>query len=268
MQKKGRLIFVGLGIGGERGIPLAGIDALRGCEEIYAETYTNALPEGTLYRLERLCGKKIRVLSREEFENEKTLLSAARQKRVGVVVSGDPLIATTHISLMISAQKQKIGTEVVHASSIVSSAMGESGLQPYKFGKMTTIAYWQEKYKPMSSYEVISENLSRGLHTLLLLDIGENSRPMKPSEAMHILLEMEKEGKKGILSKKLKVVILKAVGWPSQIKAYCELEDLPRFDRGKGPAVLIIPGKLHFLEEEFLSLISLDPKPRRQKSKE
>jgi len=248
----GRLLLIGIGISGERGISLAGLDALRACGKLYAESYTNLMPPGMLSRLEGLCGKKITLLSREAVEGEKEILEAAKHEAVALVVAGDPMIATTHVSLLISAKKRGIGTEVIHSSSILSAAIGEAGLQAYKFGKTVTLAYWRENYKPMTAYEVISENLARGLHTLLLLDIDEKLGPMKPSAAADVLLKMEASGKKSIFSPSTKLVLLKGIGWQSPTKKYCKISEMAAYDAQPGPAVAIVPAKLHFLEEEFL----------------
>jgi len=147
-------------------------------------------------------------------------------------------------------------TEVVHASSVLSAAIGESGLQAYKFGKMVTLAYWRDNYKPMSAYDVISENLSRGLHTLLLLDIDETLGPMKPSAAAEVLLAMEKEGKKKIFTPETKLVLLKGMGWREPTRKYCAISALSKYDSKEGPAVLIVPSaNLHFLELEFVQMM-------------
>jgi len=254
-MQKGKLLLIGTGISDERGISIAGLEALRACDKIYAERYTNLVPEGTLARLEALCGKKIVVLSREQVEGEKELLEAAKSGTVALVVAGDPMIATTHISLLLSAKKRGIETEVIHSSSVISSAIGESGLQAYKFGKMVTLAYWRDNYKPMSAYDVISDNLARGLHTLLLLDIDEKLGPMKPSAAAEVLLSMEQQGKKGIFTPETKLVLLKGMGWRSPTKKYCAISALAAYDAKEGPAVLIVPAKLHFLEEESLATL-------------
>ena len=99
----GSLSLVGIGTSGENGIPIANLEALKACGKIFAESYTNLLPEGTLQRLEALAGKKIEVLSREQVESEKEILEAASHSRVSLVVSGDPMIATTHVSLILAA---------------------------------------------------------------------------------------------------------------------------------------------------------------------
>jgi len=175
---------------------------------------------------------------------------------VALIVAGDPMIATTHVSLLLAAKKLGIETEVIHASSILSAAIGESGLQAYKFGKIVTLAYWRDNYKPMAAYEVISENLSRGLHTLLLLDIDEKLGPMKPSTAAEVLLSMEKQGSKDILLPSTKLVLLKGIGWREPTKKYCALSELSAYDAKEGPAVLVVPSmNLHFVELEALQAL-------------
>jgi diphthine synthase len=251
----GKLLLVGVGIADEKGISLAGLEQLKSCSKIFAETYTNLMPDGSLSRLEKLCKKKIELLAREAVEGEKVILESAAKAPTALVVAGDPMIATTHLSLIIAAKKAGIETKIIHASSILSSAMGESGLQAYKFGKLVTLAYWRENYRPMAAYDVASENIARGLHTLLLLDIDEKLGPMPPSVAGETLLKMENQGKKGLFLPGAKVVLLKGLGWGSPFAAYCRLSELGRFDSQSGPAVIIVPAKLHFLEEEFLSLL-------------
>ncbi len=257
-MEKGRLILVGLGISDEKGISLAGLEALKSCEKIFAESYTNLLPEGTLERLEKLVGKKIDVLGRAAVEDEKIILQPASSVPTALVVPGDPMIATTHVSLVLAAKKQGIQTEIIHAASILSAAIGESGLQAYKFGKIVTLAYWRENYKPMAAYDVIVENLSRGLHTLLLLDIDEKLGSMNPGEAAKLLLEMEKIGKKKILLPETGIVLIQGAGRKGSLKQYLQLCELSiAVSQGqKSPAVLVVPAKLHFLEGEFLQTIS------------
>lgn len=254
----GKLVLVGLGISDEKGISLAGLEALKECGRIFAESYTNLLPEGTLERLEKLAGKKIELLQRAAVEDEKMLLASSEKQCTALVVPGDPMIATTHVSLVLAARKRGIPTEVLHAPSILSAAIGESGLQAYKFGKTVTLAYWRENYKPMAAYDVIAENLSRGLHTLLLLDIDEKLGAMKPDEAAKLLLEMEKTGKKKMLLPETKVILLQNVGRTNQLAKFSPLASLASGNPSAppGPAVLAIPAKLHFLEEEFLLSLS------------
>ncbi len=250
---RGSLCLVGLGIGDERTLSLEGLETLKGAERIFAESYTNLLPENTIARLEDIVGKKITLLSREAVEGEKLLLEAASTKRTALVVSGDPMIATTHVSLLLAAKKRGTHTSIIHGSSILSGAIGESGLQAYKFGKMATLAFWRENYKPMAAYDVIAENLSRGLHTILLLDIDEKLGPMSPLEAGRLLLEMEEQGKRGVLLPGKKVVLLQGLSRQGSVREFLPLTSLSNHEAGSGPAVILVPAKLHFLEEEYLA---------------
>ena len=255
-MENAKLVLVGIGISDEQGISLAGLEALAACGKIYAENYTNLQPEGTLQRLEALCGKKIALLSREAVEGEREILESASMRPTALVTAGDPMIATTHVSLLLAAKKRGITVEIFHASSIISSAIGESGLQAYKFGKTVTLAYWRDNYKPMSAYDVISENLSRGLHTLLLLDIDEKLGPMKPGIAAQVLLQMEAEGKKRLFSPSTKLVLLKGLGWREPTKKYCAISELEKYDGKQGPAVIMVPSaNLHFIELEALEAL-------------
>jgi diphthine synthase len=128
-------------------------------------------------------------------------------------------------------------------------------LQVYKFGKTVTLAYWRDNYEPMTAYEVALENAARGLHTLFLLDIDEKLGPMRPSVAAGILLRMEKEGGKKLFLPGSKVVLLKGIGWEKPVAKYCAIAELGKHDASEGPAVIIVPGKLHFLEEECLQTL-------------
>ena len=247
-----QLSLVGIGIGDEKGISLEGLEELKACEKIFAETYTNSLPKGTIRRLEALLGKKIELLGRKQVEEEKKILSSASRQKTALVVSGDPMIATTHVSLVLSAKKLGIQVKLIHAASIISAAISESGLQAYKFGKTVTLAYWGKNYKPMAAYDIIAQNLERGLHTLLLLDIDEKSGPMKPNEAAKLLLEMEKTGKKKILSSKTKVIVLSSLCRPSGEKSYLSLGEFASKSHLGVPSVLLVPGKLHFVEEDMV----------------
>jgi len=70
----GSLALIGIGISDEKDISLRGLDTLKACDIVFAESYTNLMAEGTLDRLSKLCGKKITLLSREQVEGEKRFL--------------------------------------------------------------------------------------------------------------------------------------------------------------------------------------------------
>jgi len=246
------LSFVGLGLYDENDLSLRGLDVLKKSHTVYAEFYTSFFG-GSIPALEALTGKKITVLSRSDVEEhpEESVLKDARGSDVSLLVCGDPMVATTHIDLTLRARKLGIGVQIIHASSVYS-AVAETGLQIYKFGKTTTLAYPEKGYKPTSPYDVIAENKERGLHTLVLLDVkAEQKRYMTVSEGAKLLLEMEAEKKRGLFTPNSLCVGVARLGYDTKI-AYKTLKKLAGMDFGGPPHAIVVPGRLHYLEEEAL----------------
>jgi diphthine synthase len=131
------------------------------------------------------------------------------------------------------------------------------GLQHYKFGRTTTIPFPQEGYSPTSPYEVISENLSRGLHTLVLLDIdAENSRYMTANEGMHSLMDMERRVGRGTVTAGTLVCVIARAGSDDCLVQAGRLGELISENFGPTLHTLVVPGKLHFMEEESLEALA------------
>src|SRR3989338_6665251 len=151
---------------------------------------------GSLKALERKIKKKILVLSRQEVESD-FVTEHARKKDIALLISGDPMTATTHFQLIFDAKKSGIPYEIIHAPSIYTS-IADTGLQLYKFGRTTTLVYPEKNFSPSSPYEVIEMNRKLGLHTLVLLDIKED-RQMSVKEGIEILMKMENGKKEKIL---------------------------------------------------------------------
>lgn len=243
------LKFIGLGIHDEKDISLRGLEEARDCDLLYLDTYTSRVPEKE--KLEEVIGKQVKPLTREEIEETSTLLD--KEKKIGLLVGGDPLCATTHMELYLRAAKEGIKTKIIHSSSIFS-AIAETGLQIYKFGRTITIARPEKNFTPTSAYDAIAENRKNGLHTLVLLDIkSEENYMMSASEAIAVLLEIEKKEKKAILTKDTELLALADLGGQAG-KRYGKAKDLLDKDPGPKPHALIIPGTLHFLEKEALEL--------------
>src|SRR3989442_6679235 len=99
------------------------------------------MPNLDLNNLEKEIGKKIEVLSRGHLENEggKKLLRAATKERVAFLVPGDPLIATTHISLRLSAVKKGSESPVVLPPSIAAAGFCGTGVHSSKNFQTITI---------------------------------------------------------------------------------------------------------------------------------
>src|SRR5437867_595923 len=90
----GELVFIGLGLHDEKGVTLRGLEDARAADVVFAELYTSTLASTSLESVERLVGKKIRILGRAEVEDGHTILDAAAGQRVAFLVGGDPMAAT------------------------------------------------------------------------------------------------------------------------------------------------------------------------------
>jgi diphthine synthase len=231
------LYLVGLGIG-VGGLSIKGLEILKKCERVYREVYTNQ-PTWEKKEIEKLIGKKIVDLSREEVEAGEFVLSAKKED-VGLLVSGDPLTGTTHISLVLHAIENGVRYEVIHASSIFTG-VGESGISCYKFGRVVTLPLPKEGFEPKSPYVQIKKNLEQGLHTLVLLDIG-----MDVKEGVGLLLRhMKGLGK---------ILVLSRLGTDGK-KIFYEKPEVFLKKRVEIPACFVIPGKLHFMEKKAIERI-------------
>jgi len=236
------LYLVGLGLWDEKDVSLRGIEACRRADKVYCELYTAAWG-GDLEKLEKIIGKGIQPLERADVEeHSEKLIAEAKVKNIALLVPGDPLTATTHVHLIMECREKRIAFEVVHASSIYT-AVARTGLQLYKFGRTATVITPKKGYESSGFYDAIIENQKLGLHTLLLLD-----RDMGTRQALEILSGIEKKRGRKLLKH---VVICSALGSENEKIIYGKSSDLLKIDLPP-PAAVVIPGKLHFLEKEFL----------------
>lgn len=238
------LYIIGLGLS-DGDMSLNALEAMKRCDALYCELYTSHWM-GDVDRLSKVIGKKIVILDREKVESD-FLANEAKNKYVALLIPGDPLTATTHMQLIMDARKAGVQTEVIHAASIYT-AVAESGLQLYKFGRATTLAMPKKNYFPESPYDVIADNQKLGLHTLVILDI-----PMTATKGIEVLMELEKRKKKDVIKGKL--VACCRLGTKDSVIRYDSPETLIKdISLNILPSVLLIPGKLHFKEEEALEL--------------
>ncbi len=252
------LVFIGLGLNDD-GISLRGLREAKNADTVYMELYTSPIPKFDRNKLEREIGKPIQLVDRKKVEmSPHEILNRAKTQKVAFLVPGDPMIATTHVDLRLRAAKSNIKTKLIHAASIVSAAAGAAGLQSYKFGPSATIPFSDNP--SVRPYEVLEENLSRGLHTLLLLDIrAEEKRMMSANEGMKVMLALERRVGKNIFTPNtLGVVVARAGACDSLVMAN-RIEKLLEADFGPPPHALIIPGKLHFMESEALKILAGAP---------
>jgi diphthine synthase len=234
------LFLIGTGVAFD--VTLKGVEAIKSCQEAYIETYTNPIDPERIRGLGALAGKRIVLLGRDRLESS-YLVDKAKSADICVLASGDPLTATTHITLVIEAKAKGIPVHVIHNSSIHSVAPARAGLQMYRFGKTASLVNPRPNYKPTSSLDIIRENLSRNLHTLVLLDT--EPEPMEAGTALDLLSEFKE------------IVILSRVGHDDEKISYGKISDLKKISAslGKPPFTVIVPAKLHPVESEFLEAL-------------
>jgi len=256
----GELSLIGMGLHDEKGLTLRGLDAAKNAEIVYAEFYTSIMPGLSLDRLRHLLGKEVEILTRRDLEEdaERTILSKAKKGRTVLLTPGDPMSATTHVGLLLSAMKQGIRTEVIHSASILTAASGVTGLEAYKFGRTVTIPSPKTNPLPESVYEFIVANNSIGLHTLALLDLEHGGLTIP--EAIRILIKLESMKKAGLLTEETLMVALARVGAPDCLVRADKAGNLMKSDFGKPPWSIILPSKLHFVEAEALQLLAEAPR--------
>jgi len=265
----GEIVFVGLGLHDEMGISLRGLEEVKTAGTVFIELYTSVLPGFSKRRFEQISGADIRAVARRELEEEsgKIILEAARKGKAVLLVPGDPMIATTHIALRIEAKKRGIGSRVVHGASVLSAAIGLSGLHNYKFGKSVTIPF-PEDTTSETPHAVIAQNKRAGLHTLCLLDIkAEERRYLGIREGLESLLRADAKAKDGaVTASTLSVGIARAGSESPTVKAGF-VRDLLSFDFGGPPYSLVFPGRLHFMEAEALIVLAGAPEELRMVAK-
>jgi len=245
------LTLVGLGLYDEKDVTLRGIEAAKAADAVYIELYTNAWRGKDA--LEKIVGKKITELKREDLEQGAAkIISEAKTKDVVLFVSGDPLVATTHSAILNDAKKAGVETKIVHNASIIS-AIGETGLHVYKFGATATVPFPEKTggKPPGSVYDVLKSNKTAGLHTLLLLDITPE-RCMTPNEAIEILFEIEKKRGEKNFTDETELVVFARAGAPDSKIFFGNVRELKGTDFRKPPMAMIVPGRLHFSERDFL----------------
>lgn len=251
--RTGTLTLVGLGLFDETSMSLRGLEAIEEADVVFAEHYTSALEDGAMARLAERTGKTIVMLGREEVEDAGRILEACKDAKVVLLVVGDPLTATTHIDLRLRAEKASVDTHVVHGASVLTAVPGLLGLQHYKFGRATTVPFPQEGYLPTSPCEIVLENQRRGLHTLVLLDIdAAEGRYMTAQEGLQILLEMDRKLGDSRIDESTLVCAVARAGSEDCVVVACSLGEMRTRDLGPPLHTVVVPGGLHFMEEEGL----------------
>ncbi|MCD4666754.1 diphthine synthase [archaeon] len=230
------LYMIGIGLS-EKDITLGALGAVKECSEIFLEKYTSVGCSTTV--LNKIFNKEITEADREFVESDE-LINKAKDNNVALLIYGDVFSATTHISLFLEAKKQNVDVEILNSSSILT-AIGKIGLSLYNFGKTVSISFTESDV----AYENFKINYENGMHTLVLLDLDP-----KNNKFLDVKHGIEYFRSKGLENGK--IIGISQLNMNNEKIKYGDFEMLEKEDWKEFPQALIIPGKLHFLEEEAL----------------
>ncbi len=249
------LYFIGIGPSIDY-LSVKALEILSRVDKVIVDTYTSIVDN--IDHIEDYIPGSIEIVyaRRKDLEGGSIdkIVEEALSKDIALLVPGDPFIATTHDAIRIEAVKKGVKVEVIYGVSIYSMAASATGLQAYKFGKTVTLVY-PTSFKPYSVIETIYDNMDRGLHTLLLLDLKlEEGIAMTIPEAVEILLTLEKELNGRRLPDAIAVGLAK-LGTRDEKKVADYLRNLGNHDYPGPPHAIVIVGKLHPMEKEALETL-------------
>ena len=248
------LWFVGLGISGFKSIPNEALDILSNADMVYLEQFTSPIGESDLTKIKNAVNGEFKEGKRWLVEDGNEILKNAKKKKVVLLSYGDPYIATTHIELRTRAIEEKIKTHSIHASSSLTSMIGECGLHFYKIGRIATIM--SEMKSLTTPYYVIYKNIIEGNHTILLLEYNQDKGFfLDPKDALNGLLETEKGQLRKVISPSTFVIVASRIGFKDQRVISGKISRLKEKDFGRPPHTVIIPGRLHFTESDALKIL-------------
>lgn len=245
------LKLVGIGLGSKKHITLEALEAIKEADEVYVDTYTSPLDKELIEFISESCKGHVVEADRQLLENRMNeVLELARSKKVCIAIPGDPLIATTHSALKTEGKKKDIEVSIIHGVSIYTAAISKSGLHVYKFGRVATIPKTDDVKMVLHAYYILLENLSKGLHTLLLLDTKNGG--LHIGDALSLLLKVEEEERRGIVGEESLAIALARIGYEDEKITAASVRALINQSFPPPPHALIIPGELHFTEKDFI----------------
>lgn len=248
------LWFIGLGISGVKSIPFEAIDVLSKADVVYLEQFTSPIGKSDLEKIKKMISGEFKPAKRWLVEDGNEILKNAKRKKVVLLSYGDPYIATTHIELRTRAIQEKIKTYSIHASSSLTSMIGECGLHFYKVGRIATIM--SDMKSLTTPYFVIYKNIVEGNHTVLLLEYNQDQNFfLDPKDALSRLIDAEKGQRRHVIELPTYAIVASRIGFKDQSITSGKISSLSKMDFGKPPHTIIITGRLHFTESDALKIL-------------
>jgi len=249
------LWFVGLGISGTKSIPIEVVKIIQDADFVYLELFTSPISQMHEEEIKSIVNGNFKIAKRWLVEDGQEILNASKNSTVVLLSYGDPYVATTHIELRTRAKLEGVKTKTIHSASVITSMIGEAGLQFYKVGRVTTIM--NEKKSTITPYSTIFKNLMQGLHSVILLEYNHDEKYfLDPKDAMSDLLDVEKEQKRNVLSNDTFAIIVSRIGFETQKIISGKFNNLLKVDFGEPPHSIIITGRLHFTESDAINTMT------------
>lgn len=253
-------------------------EAISKCERVFLEYYTSFYDD-SFEELSKFLGKEIEICDRVDIESkvEEKILEPSKKSDIALLILGDPLIATTHTDLILRTKEMGVKIKVYPNISIANQ-ITKTGLQFYKFGKITSIPFFNDKFMPRTPYIVFMDNYKMGAHSLFLLDLNPSNdvankghdKYLSVSKALEFLIQIPKlmvdeeeiEEKEGsFIDYETDVVVCSRLGFKDEIIKFGTFEEIIELDKKEPfsePVCIIIPGDLHDIENEFLSQFKIN----------
>ncbi len=243
------LYLIGLGLSNEKDLSINALETLKKCKFIYLEFYTSMVGFN-INDLEKLIGNNVLIADRNLVESNEDIIENSKDNNVALLIKGDVFSATTHADLYLRANKSGIKCNVIHNSSILT-AVGDTGLSLYKFGKIISIPFDNENVN--SAYDTFLNN--KGMHSLFLLDLNPyENRYMDFKYALNYLINKSAERNDDKITKNTKIIVCAALGTDKSLIKYGKINNLLKLNIELYPQCIIVPSELHFMEEEMLNL--------------
>ncbi len=253
------------------------LEKIKQSEEVFLEYYTSFYQD-SFEDLEEFVGKKITICDRDDIESqiEKKILNPAKEKDISLLIIGDPLIATTHTDLLLRCKELGVEAKTYHNISI-GNLITDTGLQFYKFGKITSIPFFNERFMPRTPFLVYHDNHKMGAHSLFLLDLNPSGdtaykgdeKYLKAHKALQFLLDipqlmleqeeiLEKDAYS--IDEEMQAVICSRLGFDDAKIVSGTIDELIEYDKKHElpePLCVIITGDMHEIETDFLEQFSI-----------
>ena len=247
------LWFVGLGISGSGSMPVDAARVISCADMVYLEQFTSPIGSQEIAKIQKMSRGRFKMAKRWLVEDGREILESAKKQDTVLLSYGDPYVATTHAELRTRAAVQGICTRSIHASSSLTSIIGQCGLHFYKIGRIATIM--SDTKSLTTPYYTIYKNIMDGIHTMLPLEYSQDGGFfLDPKDALDGLIQTENGQRRNVLDSSTFVIVASRVGLCNQEIKCGNISGMLKAEFGSPPHTVIVPGRLHFTEADALRI--------------